>query len=153
MRTRAIWFSAALSLLMALAACSPSATPTPAYPTATPTRTPIYDVDAAKAELAAARLLWESRGSDKYRIDFDALPGEGNWGAFRLTVRNGVIESATTLRLDEGSYGSGARFGVRVSLDEVFVATVEEIFEAIERALSDDWNGPAYELHAEYDPN
>ena len=130
---------------MTLSACTDVATPTPiptptVTPVLTPTPEPVYDVEAARAELAAAKALWESKGSDHYTIEYDAFPYPLRVPA-RLTVRNGVIESATFLE--------GRDSGMPVPPNDMRgVLTIDGLFDKIEEVLSDP---PAWNMGAEYD--
>ena len=143
-----------LSFILILAGCDggeaatptptpwPTHTPTPTpWPTHTPTPEPVYDVEEARAELAAASSLWESRGSDDYTIEYEAFLYL-SYVPTRLTVRDGVITSAEYLT--EFEYGEpvepGAIYGLR---------TIDGLFAEIARALS---GFPAWNMSAEYDP-
>ena len=138
---------ATLLLLLTLSACTDVATPTPMptpTPTVTPWRTPtplpVYDVEEARAELAAAKALWESEGSDHYTIEYDVFPYPP-WEPTQLTVRNGVIESATFLE--------GRDSGMPVPPDYmVGLLTIDGLFDKIKGVLSDR---PAWNMSAEYD--
>ena len=120
-------------------AIDPNAEPTPtAIPT--PTREPVYDVEQAKVELAAARALWESNGSDDYTIEYHTRL-LGRFAPVRVTVREGVIESATFLE--------GRDAGSPVSPEDMHaVETIDGLFDRLEEALSDP---PAFNMGAEYD--
>ena len=148
----AIELGAFALLLLPLAACTDVATPTPVptstvtpMPTpivtraSTPTPEPVYDVEEARAELAAAKALWEVKGSDHYTIEYGGFP----WllrVPIRLTVRNGVIESATFLE------GRDAGMPVPpVAMSSVL--TIDGLFDEIERVLG----RPAWNMSAEYD--
>ena len=116
-------------------------TPTP-IPTVTPNLTPepVYDVEKARAKLAAARDLWESKGSDDYTIEIIAFLGLSRV-PMRLTVRNGVIESAKFLE--------GFDSGMPVPPSDIYhVPTIDGLFDKIEEALSDRL---AWSMGAEYD--
>ena len=134
----------ALFLLLTLSACTDVATSTPMLtPTvtraSTPTPEPVYDVEVAKAEVAAARALWEFNGSDHYTIEYGAFLYL-SWVPIRLTVRNGVIESATFLE--------GRDAGMPVPPNAMWaVLTIDGLFDEIERVLG----RPAWNMSAEYD--
>ncbi len=135
---------ATLSLLLVLVACSDStgkrSEPSAAY-TPDPTPTPTYDVEEARAELAAARDIWESKGSEDYTVEYFVQLGP--WREpLQLTVRNGVIESATLL---EGR-DSGMPAPPYIMSD---VLTIDGLFDKIEATLSRIT--PAWNMGAEYD--
>ena len=131
----------ALFLLLTPSACTDVVTPTPA-PTVTPNPTPepVYDVEEARAKLAAARALWESKGSEDYTIEYTAFL----WLSYvplRLTVRNGVVESAKFLE--------GRDSGMPIPPRAMYaVRTIDGLFDEIEDALS---GRPAWNMGAEYD--
>ena len=129
----------ALFLLPTLSGCADVTTPTPTV-TPTPTPEPVYDVERARAKLAAARDLWESNGSDDYTIEYIAFLYLSRV-PMRLTVRNGVIESAKFLE--------GRDSGMLVPPENMYpVRTIDGLFDKIEEALSDR---PAWSMTAEYD--
>ena len=129
---------AMLSLLLTLAACTDVATSTPA---STPTPAPTYDVEEARADLDAARALWESVGSDDYAVEYIAFMYL-SFVPVRIVVRNGVIESATLLE--------GRASGTPVPPGGMYsVLTIDSLFDTIESALSQ----PAWSMNAKYDAN
>ena len=124
----------------------PAATPTPAPfvydPYATPG--PVYDVEAAKAELAAARALWRSEWrSGDYDLEslVSCLCEESNI-PLKLTVRNWAIESVVDLR-------SGRAWTEEELADEYTYRTINGRFDQIEIALSN----PVHYLKVEYHPS
>ena len=131
----------AVALVLAAAsmwACE-EAQPTPTV-TPTPTPEPVYDLEEARAELAAARDLWESKALDDYTIEYIAFLHLSHV-PMRLTVRNGVIESAKFLE--------GRDSGMPVPPEDMYpVRTIDGLFDKIEEALSDR---PAWNMSAEYD--
>ena len=141
------WWAIAMGLLLLfLVACNDNlgkgdehnATPTPTV-TPNPTPEPVYDVEEARAELAAARALWESKGSEDSTIDYVAF--YLSRVPMRLTVRNGVIESAEFLE--------GRDSGMPVPPEDMHaVRTIDGLFDKIEEALS---GRPAWNVGAEYD--
>ena len=117
---------------------SPTSTPTP---TPTPTPTLTYDLEAARDELAAARALWGSRGSNDYTVEYEALL----WLAkipTRLTIRDGVITSA--VYLTESKYGAPVEPRVWYGL-----RTIDGAFSEIESAVT---FRPVFYMSAAYDP-
>ena len=102
--SRSAWVGPLCLLVVAfLSACDgepmpdPTATPTPdSTSTTVPMPTLVPNLEEARAELAAARDLWESKGSDDYTIEYIAFLYLSRV-PMRLTVRNGVIESAKFL--------------------------------------------------------
>lgn len=121
-------------LLLPLTACAETPTPTPK-----PTRVaPTYDVEKAKADLEAARKLWEATGSDDYMIDLRAFL-DLSFVPTRLTVRDGVVVSVEELRRNRPPIEPG----------ETGIMTVDEMFDDIDSNLR---SRPAYSLSAEYDP-
>ncbi len=168
---------AALSLLLVLVACSdnlggdnlgkdyePTATSTLAHtPTPTPgydveqaraelaavmavmlpTPEPIYDVEEARAELAAAKALWRVGGSTDYELEsLVVCECPESTKPLKITVRNGAIESVIDLESGKAT----TRY-----VDTYTYKTIEGRFDEIERALRDPW--PAYHLGAEYHPD
>ncbi len=141
---------AALFLLLALSACTDVATPTPiptptATPAVTPTPQPVYDVEAARAELAAARALWRVGGSTDYELESLAscLCPE-NDRPLKITVKGAVIESVVDLE-------SGKALTKEEYVDTYTYKTIRGRFDQIGRALSDP--RPAYYLSVEYHPD
>ncbi len=145
---------AALSLLLVLVACGdnlgsdisgkgnePAATSTPT-PAVTPTPEPVYDVEEARAELAAARALWRVGGSTDYELEslVSCLCPENN-RPLKITVRGAVIESVIDLESGKAT----TRY-----VDTYTYKTVRGRFDQIGRALSGP--SPAYHLRAEYHP-
>ena len=122
-----------LCVLLAVAACTDAATPTLA-PTPTPTKEILYDLENARAELAAARALWEARGSSDYVVDVkeDAV-GDGPGNSFRVTVRDGVLVEAIWLdgyRAGERvprSWLDGYSDYARMSIDALFGRIASEL--------------------------
>ena len=138
---------AALPFMLAIAACSPEPTPTPTptpAPTPTPTKEVLYDLEQAKAELAAARALWEARGSDDYIVDAELF--EGGWGYTSLvfTVRNGILVEAMSLETDD--YGGPVSIG---GPGFTPYKTIEELFDSIEGELR---GTPPWSFTGIYDP-
>ena len=145
-----------LSLLLVLVTCSdnqgegneptatstrtPAVTPTPV----TPTPVPVYDVEEARAELAAARALWKVGGSTDYELEslVSCLCPENN-RPLKITVRGAVIESVFDLE-------SGRALTIGEYVDTYTYKTIKGRFDQIERALRDPW--PVYNLGAEYHP-
>ena len=92
---------------------APTATPAPTVtpgptatpkPTRTPTPGPRYDVELAKAELAAARARWNNLAPDKENYYLESLIYCECWESsrpLRISVRNGVIESVVDLESGE----------------------------------------------------
>lgn len=117
-------------------------TPTPALPTRTPTPEPQYDVEKALVELAAARSLWESKGSDDYTVNYQAFLYLA-YVPTRLTVKDGVIVSAEYLTSLE--YGEPLEPRAMMQL-----RTIDGLFDEIEDALS---GHPAWEMSAQYNPD
>ena len=121
-----------------LRATQPAVTPTPV----TPTPEPVYDVEEARAELAAARKRWKSNGSADYDLESLVLclcPERNR--PLKITVRNGAIESVMDLE-------SGRALTVGEYVDAYTYHTISDRFDQIERALSDP--RPAHYLKAEY---
>lgn len=117
------------------------ATPTPTV-TPTPTPEPLYDIEEARAELAAARDIWESKGSEDYTIEYFAWLGTSGV-PLRLTVRNGVIESAEFLE--------GRDAGMPVPPDYMIdVLTIDGLFDKIEATLSRIRPHVSWEYDAEF---
>ena len=105
-----------------------------------PTPTPAHE---AMAELAAARALWESKGSDDYRIDYTLLVNYSVADVLiRLTVRNEILESITSLDewLGVGQsvpfddrYFAGTLWWVPFPLP--MTLTIDGLFDIVEKAL------------------
>ena len=124
---------------------------TPEDPDAPPR--PLYDVEQAREELAAAKAKWEAEGSDDYAIDYrlrcDECP-ENDRLPF-VKVRNGAIESVidqATSVIDEAA--GGLLTGGEALTEDDFLygyKTIDDWFELIEDALG---SRPAYMLSVEY---
>ena len=111
-----------------------------------PTPTPLHE---ALVEVAAARSLWEAKGSDDYTIEYaSAIDGYSDTlDPVRLAVRNGFIHSITTLseRWCNHIYGVGQPVrrtekcaAAHVSIDGTRVRAVQPvdgIFDLIVKAL------------------
>ena len=112
---------------------------TPEDPDAPPR--PLYDVEQAREELAAAKAKWEAEGSDDYTIGYgawcDECPEKGR--RLKVTVRNGVIESVIDELSGEALTEEGFAYGYR---------TIDDWFEFLEDALG---SRPAHKLRIEYD--
>ena len=127
---RCIASLATLPLVLTLAACTDSATPTPTFGPI-PTLGPVYDVEAARAELAAARERWEASGSAgysfqaEYRCHFCDFHDE----PLEVIVRNGAIRSVVHI-------DSGARLNAGDHLGDINpFRTIDALFGLIESAL------------------
>ena len=143
----------------------------PSHATFAPTPTPEPSRDEAMAELAAAKALWNANGSLHYDIEYTVgirerfidsrLPPEFIDLTFRLTIRDGRLESATWLG------GADIRVGEPLPLDDDdwrFVTqellAVDDLFDAIEEWLSEALDHPypwqrdaALSKRPEYDPD
>ncbi len=144
---------ATLFLLLTLSACTDVATPTPiptptvtpVFTPFTPTPEPIYDVEEARAELAAAKALWRVGGSTDYELGslvWCECPESGR--PLKITVRGAVIESVIDLE-------SGRALTNEDYVDTYTYKTIRGRFDQIGRALSDPWL--VYYLRAEYHPD
>ena len=119
---------------------TPTVTPTPV----TPTPEPVYDVEEARAELAAARARWRVGGSTDYELEsLVSCPCPESDRPLKITVRGGVIESVIDLE-------SGRSLTEREYNDTYTFHTIGDRFDQIEDALRDPW--PVYYLRAEYHP-
>ena len=124
---------------------------TPEDPDAPPR--PLYDVEQAREELAAARARWESEGSDDYAIRYrlwcDECP-ENDRLPF-IKVRNGAIESVIDRATQVINRAKGGLLtgGDALTEDDFLYGykTIDDWFELIEDALG---SRPAYMLSVEY---
>ena len=110
-----------------------------------PTPTPAHE---DLAELARARALWESKGSEDYTIEVARAGIE--YESFSVTVRDGELSSITSV-----GEVDGRPHGARVTSREVCgfrcTPTIEGLFEQIERRIG--FSRPSWVVHATYDSN
>ena len=131
-----------------------------------PTPTPAYK---AMAELAAAEALWRARGSDDYTIEYTVFVRPRGDMPLRLTVRNEVLESITSL--------SKSYYSQPVTLDDWYITealrwapsplpmalTIDGLFDMVETALrerqselesySSRWWNTHWGVRVAYDPD